>query len=230
MKRKTEDQIWLYLHNELSADQKAEFELSLKQDPDLLAKLEDRQATHALLGTLQQTHADTDDIESSLLDEWEEEHPQYAEPHNPGKRNIIYFILPLAAAAAAVMLLTALPSGSDSVRWQKTSYGNPLELRGNGEITAVYTKSELKTVGDKLQEAIDNQLALSTNKSFQQTLGIYFQELAGGALILEIASNPESETAQLILSSNYTNLEKLNSDIPAIADQVRAKLLNPVQP
>jgi len=157
------DQIWAYLHNELSPEQRVKFDEELEKNSGLRERLEERQVTHQELNDLflsanNEERCD-DQMVEQLLYEWEEEHSHFAEslPKNL-QHNIIRFILPLAAAAAVVAVLVALPLEKGSIHWERTTYGETPQVRGQTDIAPQYSRSELKREILELQSCTETAL------------------------------------------------------------------------
>ena len=224
--KEPEDQIWAYLHDELAPDKKACFEHALENDPHLRSALEERRATHVILdATLPELGAaeeNDDELEARLLAEWEEQHAEFRErPPLRQQGRIIRFGLPLAAAAAAMFLLLALPGRQGPIRWQRTSYGSAPQLRGEPASKPYYSRSELKQISQELQESIEAGLLQRTPSPDRWELMINLQELAGGALMVDIsgyALDHPQHTKEWNVSGQ--NVESLRSALPAFTRQV----------
>lgn len=178
------DQIWAYLHDELPADERERFEQALADDASLRDALEECRAMHEDLEQLSDLR-----LEDQLLAEWEAEHPQFQEERKPGRAKIIRFTLPLAAAAAIILLL-ALPLSQGPVHWQRTLYGIAPQLRGYAETQARYSRADLKRINTELQSAIEEHLAALPTPPADWKLQIQLQELAGGHLAVEVSGHP----------------------------------------
>ncbi|MCF7817099.1 MAG: hypothetical protein K9M54_04390 [Kiritimatiellales bacterium] len=222
------DQIWAYLHNELAPEQKERFEQALQNDPGLRDALEECQATHTELASLLpllDTAGESDDqLEERLLAEWETEHPEYAERSvQTPRRNILRFTLPLAAAAAAALILLALPWNPGPVRWQRTAYGTAPQLRGQPAEQPHYTRAELKQTSRELQEAIESRLADAPGR---WVLQISLQELAAGSLSVEISGHPRADANRSShWSQSFQTLELFRANIPLLGKQVADDLV-----
>lgn len=210
-----QDQIWAYLHDELSPEKRDRFEQALTDDPALREALAERRATHELL-----EQAGQEPLEAELLAEWEAEHPEFREAPKRSRGRIIRFSLPLAAAAAAAILLIALPQ--DPIRWQRTSYGAAPQLRGASGAPAHYRRGELKPAARELQEAIEQRI----DPTLSWKLQLHLQELAGGALAVEISGHPRSAPdSPETWSWNFQSLDDFRETIPAMAQQVASDLV-----
>ena len=100
-----ETQIWAYLHEELSSEQKETFENALENDASLREEFESVQATHndlqEIMPLLENEDPNDDLLVEKLMADWKAENPEYAdEPVKPSHRKILTFALPLVAAAA----------------------------------------------------------------------------------------------------------------------------------
>jgi len=216
------DQIWAYLHDELAPEEKDRFEQALQSDPALRDALDACRETHGELATLlplldREDTAVDDQLEEKLLAEWEAEHPEYAEaPAQKPRRKILQFTLPLAAAAAAVILLNlSLPR---PIHWQRTTYGTGPQLRGQLGAPPHYTRAELKQITRELQKVIESHL---TEPPDQWVLKISMQELANGALAIEISGRPRAKAGlSKHWNKNFQSLETFHSTIPAFGKQV----------
>lgn len=222
------DQIWAYLHGELSSGERERFEQALQNDSDLRDVLEECRATHAKLQSLLpliDTAGESDDqLEERLLAEWETEHPEYAElPVQTPRRNILRVTLPLAAAAAAALVLLALPWNPGPVRWQRTAYGTAPQLRGQPAGQPHYSRAELKQTSRELQEAIESRLADAPGR---WVLQISMQELAAGSLSVEISGHPRAnETRSNHWNQSFQTLERFRANIPMFGKQVADDLV-----
>lgn len=206
------DKIWAYLQNELSPDEAARFERALTEDSALREAFKERRATHEELAKLDQEVLSDEQLEEQLLAEWVAEHPEYAEKTNPRtRRNILRFSIPLAAAAAIVILL-ARPS--DPIRWQRTVYGSAPQLRGEPAAQPQYTRADLKLAARKLQDAVNS----TCNPPDKWTLQIHLQELAGGALAVEV-SGRSRETSK-VWTENFQSLETFHQNVPRVGNQI----------
>ncbi len=220
------DQIWAYLHNELAPEEKDRFEQALHSDPYLRKALDACRKTHRELESILplldggDTAAD-DQLEERLLAEWEAEHPEYAEtPVCRPRRKILYFSLPLAVAVAAVILMS-LSLHPGSIHWQRTAYGTAPQLRGQPGMQPHYTRTELKQINRELQKAIEIHLEQLPVLSEPWKLRIYLQELANGALSVEISGHPRADPGQTIQwNRSFQSLEVFRKSIPLLGKQV----------
>ncbi len=86
------DKIWASLHNELTPDEKEQFEQVLKDDPLLCEMLKKRRASHEALTELGPDILSNEQLEERILAEWSADHPEYAEkppPPPPAKGSIL---------------------------------------------------------------------------------------------------------------------------------------------
>ncbi len=220
------EQIWAYLHNELAPEEKDRFEQALHSDPHLREALDACRETHqeleSILPLLDGEDAAADDqLEERLLAEWEAEHPEYAEtPIRRPRRKILYFSLPLAAAAAAVILLS-LSLQTKPIHWQRTAYGTAPQLRGQPEMQPHYTRTELKQINRELQKAIEIHIEQLPVLPDPWKLKIYLQELANGALSVEISGHPRADPVQSTQwNRGFQSLEIFRESIPLLGKQV----------
>ncbi len=202
-------EIWAYLHDELAPEKRERFEQALAGDPALREALAERQATHQQLEAIGQ-----EQLEAELLAEWEAAHPQFREPASHPHGRIIRFILPLAAAAAAVILLTALPRGP--VHWQRTDYGSIPQLRG-AALEARYTRNDFKQLASELQRAVEQRV----NPASDCSLRIHLQELTDGALTIEINGRAQYPTWYW----SFQSLDAAHKAVPEMAQQIAAELV-----
>jgi anti-sigma factor RsiW len=218
---KPENQIWAYLHNELPPEKKELFEQALENDPDLRVALEESRAMHKDLEYALprfSTEEGTDDqLEEQLLAEWEAEHPEYAEvPALNPRRKILQFTLPLAAAAAAVILLS-LSLQTGPVQWQRTAYGTPPQLRDQSNAQARYSRAQLKEIDQKFKQAVES----ASQHAEQWILQVSLQELTDGALAIEISGYPRHKPdSPKTWSEHYQSLEEFHDNIPVLAKQI----------
>jgi hypothetical protein len=216
------DQIWAYLHDELAPEEKVRFEQELQNNPELLDALDACRETHGemehTLPLLDEDEITDDQLEEQLIAEWEAEHPEYAEaPAQKQNRKILRFTLPLAAAAAAMVLLS-LSLQTGPVHWQRTVYGTGPQLRGQLGAQPHYTRAELKQTTRDLQETIESRL---TELPEPWKLKVHIQELAEGALAVEISGYPHADSNRLLLwTENFQNLKTFHSSIPVLGKQV----------
>lgn len=222
--------IWAYLHNELAPEDKTRFEEALQNDATLRAALDEYRATHTrlkdLMPHIDEVALDNQKLEESLLAEWESEHPEYAETSaDQPRRKILRFALPLAAAAAAAILLFALPS--DPIRWQRTLYGSSPQLRGQSAAQPRYTQSDLNPAVDQLQKIISNTGQLTEQWNLQVSL----QELADGALSVEVAGQPRRNRGfSRVWNENFQTLEDFRQKLPRFGKQIADDLTGEPSP
>lgn len=216
--------IWAYLHNELSAEETALFEQALKNNDALRQELDECRATHKSLETLlpefDTATTSHQKLEETLLAEWEAEHPEYAEKPAADKprAKILRFALPLAAAAAAVILF-ALPS--PSIRWQSTVYGDAPQLRGVIGAQPYYTRDDLKQISRDLQNAVE----AAGKPPVHWTLQISLQELAEGALEVEVSGHPRGTSGpSRVWNKNFQTLETFRRNLPMFGKQIASDL------
>ncbi|MEN7972678.1 MAG: hypothetical protein ABFR47_02465 [Verrucomicrobiota bacterium] len=223
-------QIWAYLHNELSPEDRERFEQELLNDPGLHEALEACRQTHqdleSILPQLEGEDESDDKLVEGLIAEWESEHPEHAEkPVREPRRKILYFSLPLAAAAAAVFLLLALPRHSGPVQWQRTTYGTTPQLRGQPGAEPHYTRSELEQVGREMQNAVETRLATLSSPTKPWMLQVQFQELSKGALTLEVSGHPRQSPDDIrAWRLSLDSLDSIRENIPRLGRQVAEDL------
>jgi len=228
------DQIWAYLHNELASEERDRFERALQGDPALREALEERRQTHreleSVLPMLGKMGNADDQLEERLIAEWESEHPGYAEvPIRKPRRKILYFSLPLAAAAAAMVLLLALPQ--KPIHWQRTSYGSAPQLRGQPVTEPHYTRAELKQVNGELQKAIGTSLEQLAAPLEPWKLRIRLQELASGSLAVEISGHPRGNPeSSKVWTETFQGLEHFGAKGPLFGKQVAEGLVEQGNP
>lgn len=223
------DQLWAYLHNELAPEEKMIFEQAVQSNPVLHQKLNEYRATHEqlknILPLLNDEKISDEHLEEALLTEWESEHPEYAErPARKPLGKILRFTLPLAAAAAAAILL-ALPSAS--IHWQKTIYGSAPQLRGQPIAKTHYTRAELKQASRELQNAVNE----ACRQPERWNLQISLQELADGALAVEVSGHLRGNSGvSKIWNKNFQGLEPFRQEIPRFGKQIADDLAKQVSP
>jgi hypothetical protein len=183
--KNSEDQIWRYLHNELPPEDRQHFERTAAEDPDLQQELEECRIMHQNLEYLGDHQ-----LQETLLAEWESEHPQYRETENKKefRSRIIRLSIPLAAAAALVLLL-ANPLHQGPVDWERTVYGPAPQLRGPSEAQPIFSRADLKQVNRDLRRVVEKHLVDSARKNWK--LQIQFQEFADGYLLIEVSGHPK---------------------------------------
>jgi len=226
------DQIWAYLHDELSPEEKVLFEQALQKDPGLREKLDECLITHNELKDLLPLPAkeagSSDALAEKRLSEWEEDHPEYAETNtHETPRNILRLSLPLAAAAALVLLLT-LPWNPSPTHWQRTAYGSAPQLRGEPIVQPLYTRAQLRQCGRELQDAVD---AVSQQPE-QWTLKLYLQELTNGALSVEVSGSRrgfskgwknkgvKAQPSSKVWKESFQGLEDFHQNVPRFGKQI----------
>ncbi len=188
--------IWAYLHDELSPESRNHFESALEDSPSLRKALEEQRATHeelkSILPLIEAETANDEQQEEQLIAEWEAEHPEFAEPPQQQKSQgrIMRFAIPLAVAAAACVVLLALPGHQGPVYWQNTLYGTAPQLRGESAAHPRYNQTELEQVSRQLQNIIEDHIARLPDSAEPWKLKIHLQELAGGYLAVEVSGHP----------------------------------------
>ncbi|QHI69068.1 anti-sigma factor family protein [Tichowtungia aerotolerans] len=216
-------QIWAYLHRELSDTEKSQFEQALQEDSDLRQAYEEQMSTHAALGELLTPSVEEilseEELTEKLIAEWAAEHPEQLEDRTPKtRRKILPFALPLAAAAALVILF-ALPSGP--IRWQSTVYGSAPRLRGDSAEQSRYTKAQFKQAVGELQKTVES----SCDASKKWTLRIYLQELADGALGIEVTGHSHHNTGlSKVWEKSFQSLENFREEVPRFGKQIANEL------
>lgn len=219
------DQIWAYIHNELSPEKRKGFEQALNNDPLLREALDACRITHGelknVLPLLEGENVGDDQLEKKLLAEWEATHPEYAEnPARKPRRKILYFSLPLTAAAAAIIVFT-LSLQTGPIHWQRTAYGTAPQLRGQSGTEPHYTRAELKQINHELREAIESHLERLAELPEPWNLKIHLQELANGTLAAEVAGHPRSNPdSSRFWNISFRNLETFRQNIPRFGRQV----------
>ena len=228
------NQIWAYLHNELSSEEKMLFEQALQKDPGLRKTLEDFRITHHELTDLLPLPVEEENFDSALegklLAEWENEYPEFAEaPAEKPHRNILRFTLPLAAAAALVILFS-LPWNSAPVHWQRTAYGSAPKLRGEPVTQPHYTRTELKQAVRELQQAVK----ISADQPERWKLQIRIQELAHGSLEVEVTGNPHRKNNgygdSVVWKERFQGLEDFHQKVPLFGKQIADDLAGQNRP
>ncbi len=220
------DQLWAYLHSELAPEENERLEQALQNDPALRKALEECRATHNelrnALPRLNEKEMTDEQLENELLAEWENEHPEFAEaPAQKPNRNILRFTLPLAAAAALVILFSL---HSDPIRWQRTAYGSAPQLRGEPAAQPYYTRAKLKQINRELQEAVET----AGRPPEKWTLKIHLQELADGALEIEVAGR-SAETSR-VWKERFQSLENFRQKVPEFGKQIADDLAEQDRP
>jgi len=238
------DWIWAYLHSELTPAEKELFEQTVQNNPSLRQEFDECQSTHRQLTDLlpdqNSVEISNKRLEAKLLAEWQAEHPEYAETRREKPcGNILRFTLPLAAVAAAVAILLALPS--PSIHWQRTVYGSAPQLRGQTATPPHYTRTDLKQVSRELQDAINE----ASRQSQGWNLKISLQELADGALAVEVAGLPQCESgfpkvwknearctavSSRVWNKNFQGLENFRQNIPRFGKQIADDLAGQDKP
>lgn len=223
------DQLWAYLHNELTPEEKKLFEQAVQNNPVLRQKLNEYKTTREQLKNVLPLLTDEENLdkhlEENLLAEWQSEHPEYAErPAQSPTRKILRFTLPLAAAAAAAILF-ALPSAP--IHWQNTIYGSAPQLRGQPITKTHYTRAELKQASRELQDAVND----ACSQPERWTLQISLQELADGALAVEVSGHLRGNSGvSKIWNRNFNALETFRREIPSFGKQIADNLAKQVSP
>lgn len=194
--RTPEERIWAYLHDELSPGQRESFEQVLRADADLCDQLATYRGLHQeleqIIPFLDEEAVADEQFEQMLLAEWEKEHPEFSERENSLLvRKTISFMVPAAAAAAALIFLMALPRQGGPIHWEKTIYGEALQHRGQEHFAVHYERDDLEQISRQLRSLIEAEMA--EELSSEWILRIQMQELAGGALALEVSGHPRGE-------------------------------------
>ena len=205
-----EKQIWRYLDGELTQEERTRFEQELQEDSALQRALEERNMTDRVL---KNTAID------ELVKEFEAEHPDFRETAPPSK--IIRLMLPLAAAAAAVILLTAQPWQRGPVDWLHTSLGSAPQVRGETGATPAYTRSDLRQLNATLRKAIESHLENYDRPPKTWTMKIEMQELALGAIAIEVSSPPSSK----VWKATFQTPEQCRQNLPRFGKQIAMDLM-----
>ncbi|MFC1468180.1 hypothetical protein ACFLQY_05825 [Verrucomicrobiota bacterium] len=217
--KNTDSQIWAYLHDELAQEQRQQFEATLENSGELRQALEERQSTHKELQALLPLLEDEDTrTAEALLAEWETEHPKYQE--QPPRKKIIKFPL-LAAAAAALVMLVMQPWSQGPIDWQRTAIGAAPQLRGESGVHGHYSSGKLRQAARDLQEATETRLMELTDTPAAWRLQIAMQELAEGALDVEVSGHPRSQPEQTeIWSRTFVSLPAFREGTGSFAHQI----------
>lgn len=224
--KNVDSKIWAYLHNELSAEERQQFEQALTDCPELQQALEERKATHAELNEiLPLLHAEDEQLEQELLAEWEAEHPEYQKPPKR-KRTIKFPLLALAAAAAALMLVMH-PWAQGPIDWQRTALGSAPQLRGATGSQGYYSAAELKQAARDLQVAAETRLLELSEKPAKWTLKISMQELANGLVAIEVSGHPQRQPNRAeIWGRTFDSLESLREHTNTFAGQIAEDIVS----
>ncbi|MEE9367421.1 MAG: hypothetical protein V3V05_01015 [Pontiella sp.] len=224
------DQIWAYLHEQLSARETTLFEQALETDAELRTALEACRETHGdlenILPLIFKNDATDQRInEEQLIAEWEADNPKFSETaFNKPRRKIIRLIVPLAAAAAAIIVLN-LTMQTGPIDWQRTSYGTDPLLRGQLGRVPHYSRNELKQVCRELQGEIEINRAESSGT---WKLKISIQELANGALAVEVSGHPYADPNRSNQwNESFQNLDVFRDNLPLFGKQVADGLEGP---
>ena len=213
------EQIWPYLHNELSAEESQQFEQVLKNSPSLQNALEECREIHRNMELLGDRL-----LEEHLLAEWESEHPEFQEKQPRLQTKIIRFAIPLAAAAAVILLLS-LPLHQSPVNWQRTVYGSPPQLRGLAGNKQHYTSTDLKEINRALQDAIESSIQQISIEPWK--LQIHLQELASGYLAVEVSGHAKSvPDKSKTWEAIFQDMEHFNAEAPAFAELIANDMAN----
>jgi hypothetical protein len=219
----SEDKIWAYLHNELAGEEKVQFELALENSPELRKELDSRRLLHNELNGMSQDELTDDQLENLLLEEWEAEHPELREPEKVSSNRILRLVIPLAAAA--VIVLVAMPLRPSPIDWQRTAYGTAPQLRGQLETRLHYRSTELKRIDRALRLAIETEVKQLPEPIEPWQLKIHLQELAAGALAIEISGHPvDHPEASRIWNLNFKDMETCIDGLPMVGKQVANEL------
>ncbi|MBN2163126.1 MAG: zf-HC2 domain-containing protein [Pontiellaceae bacterium] len=216
------DMVWAYLHDELSAADQHRFEEALSTDETLRSLLNECRTTHDEI-----TQLADEQLTDQLLAEWESEHPEFAEKREaPPKGRIIRFTLPLAAAAAAaVIMLQLLPLQQEPIHWQRTAYGSAPQLRGELGADLMYSRSELRQIDHELRKAINDELR-SRPEPEPWSLQIRLQELADGYIAIEVSGSPkENPEALKIWQATFQGLREFQTNLPEFSERIVTDLV-----
>ena len=219
------DNIWAYLHGELSPTDRHRFEQALEADAELRANLEACQSTHRdleeLLPLRECNDTTAERLEQSLLVAWEAEHPEFKEAPVRSSSRIIRLGFPLAAAAAAMFLLLALPHNNSPIQWERTFYGDTPQLRGQLSLESGYARSDLRQAGRELRQAIESQYNASGDNATSWYLRMAFQEVADGQLMVEVSGRQINEPPDVLTwNGDFPSLEQFHQQIPAFGSRI----------
>ncbi len=214
------DQVWAYLHDELSIEERRLFERALDEDEVLRQSVAESRTLHQDLAEL-----GNQNLVEHLLEEWEVEHPEYREPGKPAGRRTIRFALPLTAAAAAVLLLLSLPLHQGPVHWQKTIYGSGPQLRGELGTSLVFSRDDLSELSRVLQDAVETRIDALPTEPGPWKLRIRMQELANGYLGLEVSGYPRAEPDRLkTWDETFDGSEPVDASLQQFAERIVADM------
>jgi len=222
------NRIWAYLHNEMDAEEKEFFQQALRVDAELREEVERCRATHYELKNLLPNIGNEESneaLEARLLTKWETEHPEYVEaPRRKMPRRILLYP-PLLAAAATLAILLSLPVQTGPVRWQRSAYGTAPQLRGETGIRAHYTRKDLKELDRTLRQSVETACQQLDEPPEKCVLKISLQELAGGALFVEISGRPRAAPEfSKHWSKSFQGLEIFHAEVPVFGEQVAKDL------
>ncbi len=222
--------IWACLHDEMNAEEKEFFRQALADDAKLRETTEHCKATHRVLGslladlTLPEPNEGDEAVEDRLIAEWEAEHPEYAEAPRRKPGRILMFTAPLAAAAALFVILT-LPRQTGPVLWQNTAFGTAPQLRGEPAIRAHYSRNDLKEFDRALRHSIETACLQQDSESGPWKLQISLQELAGGALSVEVSGHPLADPgASNHWNENFQEADTFRAELPTFGKQIADEL------
>lgn len=224
------DQIWRYLHNELSKEEKLTFERALETDELLRQALLERKVTDKLLH-----EAATEDNNESLIDilleKWEAEHPAFKEGPTLSRGKMIKLGIPLATAAAAAFVLFSAPWRTGTIHWQKTIYGDGPQVRGETGTKATYSRPDLRRIAKMLRHTIEAEITGLSARNQKWNLQLHLQEVSGGNLLVEITGHPESGFGvSKVWKTDFQSLEVLQEKAYDLAQKIAADLSEPRAP
>lgn len=223
--KNSDQQIWAYIHNELSPANRLQFEQELHVNPELKNALEERQETDLLLKKSISFSANHQAVANELLAEWETEYPEFNKRVPTTHNKIIAFSLPLATAAAVLFLLMLQPWNTGMINWQKTAYGSAPQLRDQSTSATFYSRSTLKNISSQLQSSIESDLSPKMDDHSHWKLKIHLQELANGALLIEVSGYPKNNRDHsTIWNMSSSSLEQFESELPEFSKRIAEEI------
>lgn len=212
------DQIWPYLHGELSKEERSEFEEALKKNDVLRQAMKERKVTDALMREAAKD-ADNEPFVDVLLNKWEAEHSEFRENPANSSARIIKLGIPLATAAAAMFVLLSAPWRH--VHWERTVLGENPQLRNDSDVDPFYSRSDLKRAAKLIRQAIESEVSNNPKPANKWSLKIHIQEVNDGNLLVEVSGHPENNSSSSrVWKSDFQSLETLQDHTRVLAAEI----------
>lgn len=198
------EQIWAYLHGEMSLENRRSFEREMAASPDLKSEFESLQSLHQkleanlpLADAQESEEARTErylsaiECEPSGADRARAAAPAEVPFAHPEKSLARWFQMPALAAAALLLILVGVPSvlRRGEIVWLSSDLGGVPEFRGEqgGRPAAVYTDDEKRRLADDVQQGVETAYrAVGGGSRTSHRLRVKLQEFPNGALLVRV--------------------------------------------